>query len=90
MPVKVHLHLNLSTGAMYDLTQTSGAIKDGDLFVCNAGKTVGFLMQAWPTALYGDVGALDRFAPGGKELYAAEYAETFERALALRTNLDEA
>jgi len=89
MPVKVHLHPELSTGAMYNRTQTDESFRNGDLFVCNGGETVGFLMSAWPTALYGLPGELHTFAPGGRTKYAAEYPETFERAQALATNMEE-
>ena len=49
---------NLSTGEMYDQTQCDEKFKDGDLFVCNSGKTVGFLSKAWPVAIYGETGSL--------------------------------
>lgn len=49
---------NLSTGEMYDQTQCDEHFKDGDLFVCNSGKTVGFLSKAWPVAMFGETGSL--------------------------------
>lgn len=87
MTVKVHLFPEYSTSEMYDITQTSEDIKDGDLFVCNGGGTVGFLMKAWPTALFGEVGYLELATPEGVENFRKEYPETFARVEALRTNL---
>ncbi len=70
-----HSYPGYSTTEMYNLTQTNDAIRDGDLFICNKGETVGFLMQAWPTLLWGELGALEKAK--SIESFRAEYPETF-------------
>lgn len=79
-----HLHVlpELSDGAMYDRTQTDENIKDGDLFVFNDFKTVGFLAEAWPVFLYGEEGReLHQMVFDGRQLLIAQkYPETFRVA----------
>lgn len=68
---------NLSTGQMYDLTQTSEQFHDGTVFVCNNGKTVGFLSSAWPVAVYGETGELHNLTKSGAETLKTQLPETF-------------
>lgn len=89
MTVTVHHHNDLSTSEMYNLTQTSDAIADGDVFVCNGGKTIGFLMQAWPTLLKGELGSLERATAEGMVNFRREYPETFAAAERLALTLGE-
>lgn len=82
MSFKVHFHNDLSTGEMYDLTQTSDDIKDGDVFVCNQDKTVGFLMGTRPTLIRGEKGELDSLTPEGWDVYrTGKYKESFDWAI---------
>jgi len=78
---------NLSTGGMYDTTQCNELFKDGDLFVCNSGKTVGFLDKAWPIALYGETGYLDLFVPEKRDELIAQRAGLAEAAKALAEDM---
>jgi hypothetical protein len=89
MTVTVHHHNDLRTTEMYDLTQTSDDIADGDVFVCNGGKTIGFLMKAWPTLLKGERGELEQATPEGMVNFRAEYPETFAAAERLALTLAE-
>jgi hypothetical protein len=68
---------------MYDLTQTDGEIKDGDLFICNGEKTIGFLMKAWPTVIEGERGELEQATSAGLAKLKIEYAATFDLAKSL-------
>jgi hypothetical protein len=89
MPVTIHTHLDLSTSEMYDLTQTSDDIHDGDVFVCNGGRTIGFLMQAWPTLIAGELGSLEQATVDGMANFRREYPETFGVAERLALTLGE-
>jgi hypothetical protein len=75
---------NLTTGEMYDSTQCDELFKDGDLFVCNSGKTVGFLSKAWPVAVFGETGSLHLAA----ETIWREYPGVREAAKALAGTLE--
>lgn len=44
-------HYFESTGEAYDASQTSDAIRDGDILVVEAERVVGILVAAWPTAV---------------------------------------
>ena len=59
MTVIVYYFNDMSTSEMYDLTQIDDRIADGDVFVCNGGRTIGFLMKAWPILLKGELGSLE-------------------------------
>jgi hypothetical protein len=54
------------------------------LFVCNSGKTVGFLSKAWPVAIFGETGSLHLAAP---TIYN-EYPGVLEAARALAGELE--
>lgn len=75
---------NLTTSEMYNVTQCDEKFKDGDLFVCNSGKTVGFLSEAWPVAIFGETGSL-HIALGS--IYD-KYSGLFEAAKALAGDLE--
>ena len=75
---------NLSTSEMYNTTQCDEQFKDGDLFVCNSGNTVGFLSGAWPVAIYGETGVLHLAA----ETIFQEYPGVREAAKALAGTLE--
>ncbi len=91
MPV-VHFRQDLSTKEAYNWSQTSEDLEDGDLFVVNGGKTIGFLMEAWPTALYGQVGALELASPEGLIGFRKKYPRVMELAaqMAVGARLDQA
>lgn len=68
MTFNTHRFSGISTGAMYDMTQTNDEIKDGDLFVLEDLKIVGMLHEAWPVCLHGNdpEQQLHRFVEGYK------------------------
>ena len=76
----VHFRQDLSTREAYNWSQTSEQLEDGDIFVVNNGKTIGFLMEAWPTALYGEVGALELASPQGLIGFKERYPRVMELA----------
>jgi hypothetical protein len=44
----------LDARGAYDQTQTDDSIKDGDVLIVRECGVVGFMMRAWPVALFGD------------------------------------
>lgn len=56
---KIHTFEGLTSGEVYDLTQTDDSIKDGDVLVIpqNLAEShngiVGILIEAWPTSVHG-------------------------------------
>ena len=70
---------NLSTTETYDLTQTSEKFHDGTIFVCNQGKTIGFLSRAWPVAMYGETGELHNLTKSGAETLKTQMPEVFKK-----------
>lgn len=80
---KTHNLAHLSDGEIYDLTQTSDDIKDGDVLILSGGRTA-LLMGAWPTMVVGASDALHRLMPGrtwgniecGRYAFAAEIARS--------------
>lgn len=89
MPRTIHRHADLSATEMYDITQTSDEIKDGDLFVCSGGKVVGFLMKAWPTVLFGsdETKELHLMNEHGVKNFDAEYPGLYDSARVLAREL---
>src|SRR4051794_38048547 len=47
------------SGEAYDVTQTSDALRDGDLIVCEheGERLIAVLVQAWPTRISGPLGS---------------------------------
>lgn len=70
---------DLSTARMYDVTQTADGFKDGTVFICNKGKTVGFLSLAWPVAIYGETGELHNLTRSGFEDLRIKMPVVFEK-----------
>ena len=87
MTYRTHDLSSLSTGETYDHTQCADDMKDGDLFVCNKGKTIGFLSKAWPIALFGETGSLHTITPGHEEEIMGEYPGLLDSAFALMKEL---
>lgn len=81
---KLHLFPELDEGEMYNRTQTDEEIKDGDLFVCSEGKTLGFLAEAWPVRLFSKDPAgwesLHTITAGHEARVEADYQKTFDLA----------
>lgn len=51
-------------GCLYDWTQTSESLRDGDVFLFENGTRAGILLEAWPTAVDGDHDALHYLTDG--------------------------
>lgn len=50
--MNMHIFPSESSGDIYDITQTSDKIKDGDVLVCMSEKVIAVMIEAWPTAIY--------------------------------------
>jgi hypothetical protein len=86
--LRTHIMNDLSTSEMYNHTQCQDVVNDGDIFVCNGGRTVGFLMKAWPTLLAGELGSLEKATPEGMRNFRQEYPDTFRAFDAMGVDLD--
>jgi hypothetical protein len=53
---------DLWTGESYDRTQWDESVHDGDVIVCDMGRTVAILVQAWPTVVFGERGEFHELA----------------------------
>ena len=80
----VHTWNDLDTGDAYDRTQWDDDVKDGDVIVCNGGKSVAILVEAWPTIAKGEQGEFHGFNPGvtWETLDEGKYAEAYKIAQA--------
>ena len=63
----------VTTGEAYNLTQTSDAVKNGDVLAVLGEGVVGVMLQAWPTAVTVKTGEFHEYAEAAKET-DAEYA----------------
>lgn len=81
---QVHVFNELSTGDAYDETQVNDDIKDGDIIVCNGGKSVAILVEAWPTSVKGEQGEFHGMKDdvSWETLYDGKYAEAYKIAMA--------
>lgn len=61
---KIHDVSHMSDGAVYDHTQTSSKIKNGDVLHMSGGRSA-VMFHAWPTMVHGDSDALHKFGPKG-------------------------
>ena len=71
----VLFNAGVTTGEAYNLTQTSAAVKDGDVLAVLGEGVVGVMVSAWPTAVTvktGEFHGLD----GGTGLTDGQYAAT--------------
>ncbi len=80
----VHTWNDLSTGEAYDRTQWDDEVKDGDIIVCNEGKSVAILVEAWPTLVKGEEGEFHTFMRDGtwQTLDGGKYVEAHKIAMA--------
>lgn len=85
--MKIHRFNGLSAPRLYDRTQTDSSIQDGDIFVLEDLKIVGFLMEAWPVILHGEdsSGELHRLKPGRH--HPPKYDATIQEARVLFAHL---
>lgn len=81
---QVHNLGKASTGEAYDQTQWDDNIKDGDVIVCNEGKSVAILVEAWPAIVKGERGEFHGFEEGvtWETLDEGKYAEAYKIAMA--------
>lgn len=80
----VHTWNDHSTGEAYDRTQWDDEVKDGDVIVCNEGKSVAILVEAWPTIAKGERGEFHGMLGDVtlETLGEGKYAEAYKIAMA--------
>ena len=61
--MKIHNCIDMSDGQVYDFSQTSDEVKDGDAFHLT-GNRYAFLYKAWPTMYIGESEILHRVKAG--------------------------
>lgn len=85
--MNIHRFSGISVRRLYDQTQTDDSIRDGDIFVLEDLRIVGFLCKAWPVILHGEdsSGELHRLLPGHR--HPAEYDATIQEAAVLFAHL---
>lgn len=85
--MNVHRFSGISVGRLYDRTQTDPAFRDGDIFVLEDLRIVGFLCEAWPVILHGvdSSGELHRLKEGHR--HPAKYDPTIQEAAVLFAHL---
>lgn len=66
-----------STDEAYNHSQVRDDIKDGDIFIVKSEKVIGFLIQAWPTAVTRKKGQFHGLRASGFEKMRARYPKTF-------------
>lgn len=78
---KVHDFSNMTDGDIYDLTQTSDKVKDGDVMKLSKGRA-GVLMQAWPVITHGKSKIFHTVAKGKhiSTIDKGRYKKSFEVA----------
>lgn len=81
---QVHNLGKASTGEAYDQTQWDDNIKDGDVIVCEDGKSVAILVEAWPTIAKGEQGEFHGMLGDVtlETLDGGKYAEAYKIAMA--------
>lgn len=81
----VHKFNQLTTGEAYDETQVNDDIKDGDIIVCNDGKSIAILVEAWPAIAKGERGDFHGLEEGRswETLDGGKYAEAYKIAQSL-------
>jgi hypothetical protein len=88
---KVHDLRHMSHGEVYDHTQTSDKIRDGDVLHVKGGAAI--MYKAWPTMVHGDSKALHSFDTGkswdDKEVSHYKRAVNIAKSLKEEVELDE-
>jgi len=72
---QIHDLTHMSHGQVYDHSQTSDEIKDGDILKVKGGHAL--MYQAWPTMIHGDTDVLHSLKPG------ASFPPRYNKSLAL-------
>jgi len=74
-----NVHRFASTGEAYNASQTSDAIRDGDVLVVSTEGVVGIMVAAWPTAVTEETGEFHGLADGVKWSEVPSYGWDDER-----------